>query len=343
MNPIVKNENYSKLLNNEGFETSVNEEEILELPSWVDKEKIKKGQWFVSFNFGFVFRTAMIAIIAAPISKPLMKIMKFTKQSSSPKVAYRRFTLNFMHAFYWFLFKIEPGSKAWKSFEVIRSIHNHINKRLTKADERKISQTDMVVTQFLFIGFQILYQNEIGIYGKDEELEAYNHVLRLVGYMLGIEDKFNVCGETVEETRARCWAIVEDIYKPFLINPSEEYLNYIEPAVEGMWHSVPFMHFNSILFFLKRFSNVPNFQCIKLKHDSCTEFCAFEKISIYTKIRIKLDMFFVEYLSKFFIYRIILNFFYTFVIATLIFIFPILSMIKFGWKFAYVKMSNKKE
>lgn len=48
----------------------------------------------------------------------------------------------------------------------------------------------MVVTQFGFMGYILTKSKTIGLYNiKDEELEGFIHVWRVVGYLLGIEDR----------------------------------------------------------------------------------------------------------------------------------------------------------
>jgi hypothetical protein len=290
-----------------------------------------------------MFRAATISILAAPSSKSNLMILNFTKQSSTPMLAYRRFTLNLVHSFFWFAFKITPGSRSWESFDVIRSVHNHINRRLDKVGEQKISQKDMALTQFLYIGFQIVYQDEMGVHGSVEQFEAYNHALRLMGFMLGIEDRFNVCGESVAETRGRCLAIIEDIFEPAMREMSEEYLSFLKTAVNGVRCSVPFLHFESLIFFLKRYTKVTGHQCMRLTHGSCSGRCQFDHLSWYSKMRVKLDVIFIEYLTKFTIYRVILNLFYGLIVGTLIALLPIPAMIRFGWKNAYVRSSKRKD
>ena len=56
-----------------------------------------------------------------------------------------------------------------------------------------ISQLDMAVTQFCFMGFISLFPKSFGIHGRDNRgLEGFVHVWALIGYHLGIEDDFNL-------------------------------------------------------------------------------------------------------------------------------------------------------
>lgn len=48
----------------------------------------------------------------------------------------------------------------------------------------------MALTQFGFIGYALARPNEIGVYkATREELEGLIHIWKVVGYILGVEDK----------------------------------------------------------------------------------------------------------------------------------------------------------
>jgi len=52
-----------------------------------------------------------------------------------------------------------------------------------------LNQADMAATQFAFIGMILLYPQEFGIYVSDEDMAAFCHTWRGLGYLLGIEDQ----------------------------------------------------------------------------------------------------------------------------------------------------------
>lgn len=122
-------------------------------------------------------------------------------------------------------------------------MHVVVNKRSTKAGVGIVSQKDMAVTQFLFMGLSVLMPDMFGIAGTYEQFDAYNHFWRLIGYLLGTEDRFNVCGETVEETRSRLQAMVEDMLLPAWKDPFSECAQYSRTAFDGVWTSFPTAHY----------------------------------------------------------------------------------------------------
>lgn len=52
-----------------------------------------------------------------------------------------------------------------------------------------LNQADMAATQFAFMGMVVLYSRKLGIYASDEDIEAFCHTWRCIGYLLGIEDQ----------------------------------------------------------------------------------------------------------------------------------------------------------
>lgn len=122
-------------------------------------------------------------------------------------------------------------------------MHVVINKRSTKADVGIVSQKDMAITLFLFMGFPVLMSDEFGIVGSYEQLDAFNHLWRLIGFLLGTEDRFNCCGETVEETRSRLQSIKEDMLLPAWKDLFPECLPYSKITFNGLWHGDPTIHY----------------------------------------------------------------------------------------------------
>lgn len=117
-------------------------------------------------------------------------------------------------------------------------MHITVNRRAVKAGEGIISQKDMAVTLFTFMGFHVLMPDKFGIVGTREQFEAFNHFWRLIGFMLGTHDQFNCCGETLDDTLGKLEAIRRDIIYPGLQFTSPEYESYTRIAVDGMWHFV---------------------------------------------------------------------------------------------------------
>lgn len=80
----------------------------------------------------------------------------------------------------------------WRSFDEVRNKHNSASKKGCKAGLGRITQKDMALTQFGFMGFVMVKTEMMGIYNATrEEMEALVHVWRVVGYVLGMEDRYS--------------------------------------------------------------------------------------------------------------------------------------------------------
>lgn len=72
----------------------------------------------------------------------------------------------------------------------MRYRHNSASKKGCAAGLGRISQKDMALTQFGFMGYAIVKGPEIGIHNASrEELEGLVHLWRVLGYVLGIDDR----------------------------------------------------------------------------------------------------------------------------------------------------------
>lgn len=100
----------------------------------------------------------------------------------------------------------------------------------------------MAITLFNFMGFHILMPDKFGIVGTREQFEAFNHFWRVIGYLLGMEDRFSCCGETLDETLMRLRVIREDMLLPALMIPSPDFEHYTRTAIAGMWYNEPILH-----------------------------------------------------------------------------------------------------
>lgn len=215
-----------------------------------------------------------------------------------------------------------------------------ISKRAEKTGLGIISQKDMAITQFAFVGMQLLCPEKLGIKGSREQLECLSHGWRVRGAMLGIEDRFNVCGETLDETLSRLEAIKQDFILPTLTNLSPIVEEYLRTAVEGMKGYEPWLDVETQLFTIKRLVGVPTYGYFESESNSSKVNRAYDKMSLYSRFRVTADVIIYEYLSKVWLFRWSFN---TFRFMFSVFdYFPLFAILKFGRKYAYVQVMKTK-
>ncbi|GAB1861564.1 hypothetical protein CAJAP_02643 [Camponotus japonicus] len=79
-----------------------------------------------------------------------------------------------------------------------------------------LNQADMSATQFAFMGMILLYSHKFGIHATDEDMMAFCHVWRNVGYALGIQDEYNFCSGSLQEIKTRARDFTQVWVKPYL-------------------------------------------------------------------------------------------------------------------------------
>lgn len=69
-------------------------------------------------------------------------------------------------------------------------MHNAASKKSCAIGSQSILQRDMGLTQFGFMGFVLVRSELIGIHNASQkELEGFVHLWRVIGYILGIDDR----------------------------------------------------------------------------------------------------------------------------------------------------------
>lgn len=79
----------------------------------------------------------------------------------------------------------------WKSLNTIRYKHSTNSRKSAISDIGEISQRDMVLTQFGFIGYALIAPDKLGLTNEPHGREGLNHFWKVVGHLLGISERFS--------------------------------------------------------------------------------------------------------------------------------------------------------
>lgn len=241
---------YVENLLTEGAETSCDDctkscKEHEDLPSYYDEELFKKGQSFYHkhiFSFMGAKFMGLLTVLAIPT---IVKILIHTRMSGSDLTAYKRYIATIFHMTVWYEADFKPGSKLWKSIAQVKGLHNSASNNSCKAGINRISQKDMALTQFGFMGYQLTREKHFGIHNtSEEEWGAYIHLWRVIGHLLGIEDRFNLCTGTVQEVQAKCEKLIEKVFLPCVKRKDAEFTEMSRYLVNGLWVFSPILNFN---------------------------------------------------------------------------------------------------
>lgn len=99
-----------------------------------------------------MFSGMMIGLISILAVPSVLRVLMFTKGSGSPMTAYRRYIRTIFHTMSWYEEELTPGSRSWRSLAAVRQRHLSSTVKSSLAENGIISQKDMALTQFGFIG-----------------------------------------------------------------------------------------------------------------------------------------------------------------------------------------------
>ncbi|XP_034950839.1 uncharacterized protein [Chelonus insularis] len=210
---------------------------IEDLPEWYDEKLFKKGQEYVRRNMFSITAAQFMGLLSVFTLPATLDVLLFTKQSSSPCAAFKRYLQTMIHVHTLHLENIKnPDSKWWKSLNTIRWKHATMSKKSGEKGIGQIPQHDMVLTQFGFIGYVLLNSKQLGFSNDPELLEGFVHLWRVVGYLLGIPNKLNLCRKNVPETTELCKRVLTNSLVDYINKMSEECKTMTKTVVDGFWY-----------------------------------------------------------------------------------------------------------
>uniref|UniRef100_A0A6E8VLK5 DUF2236 domain-containing protein n=1 Tax=Anopheles coluzzii TaxID=1518534 RepID=A0A6E8VLK5_ANOCL len=232
----------------------------IELPEWYDDGKIKRAQDYFRRNFYAMFVGKLCGLLAIITVPSILRVLVHTNQSSEPRTAYRRYVATIMHTLEWYFEDFVPTSRAWKSISFVRKTHAGVSRQASSVRPGMIiSQRDMAITQFGFIGYIIISHRKLGVQYDPKDMDAFVHMWRVIGHMMGIEERFNACTDRFETTEQRMSLIANEILQPALLQRTAEFVKMGKALIEGLWCFNPLVEFDSFLFLTMRLNNIPGY------------------------------------------------------------------------------------
>ncbi|KYN22828.1 hypothetical protein ALC57_04610 [Trachymyrmex cornetzi] len=119
-----------------------------------------------------------------------------------------------------------------------------------------LNQADMAATQFAFMGLILLYPQEFGVYASDEDMAAFCHTWRGIGYLLGMEDQYNFCRGSLKEIKQRSRDFIEVWAKPYLTQVMPEWEHMLKCIMEGNSYYFGGFTFKMALLFVTNLINI---------------------------------------------------------------------------------------
>ncbi|XP_055640175.1 uncharacterized protein LOC129777741 [Toxorhynchites rutilus septentrionalis] len=310
----------------------------IEQPPWYDAAKFKRGQQFALSNRAGIVTAALCGLIAVLAIPSILDVLNFTKRSSTPRTAYKRYILTILHTLNWYKEDMRPGTKAWKSLAYVRRIHVTSGKQAHAANAKMlVSQKDVAITQFGFVGYVVLGYQKLGIQYDEEGMEGFVHFWRTIGYMLGLEDRFNLCTADMDSSRRRLVLVNDQIIRPSLQFPSDDFVRMTNAMIDGLWCLSTMLDYHAFMFLTRRLSNLPgHYYWDTEPRDGAQPI--FKEFNWYSRVMLYFLMVVHEVLLNITVFRWYFNWQFKFNTEVVNEYFPWLAIIKFGVKDAYVRI-----
>ncbi|KAL0867635.1 hypothetical protein ABMA27_008390 [Loxostege sticticalis] len=232
----------------------------MRLPDDFDEEKFNRGRrfyWDHSYSFATSMLLGLVAVFAVP---SILRVLVSTRRSNSPFTAYRRYLSTLLHTVTWFEHELKPGSRSWKSLYTVRSRHIRAGMAAKLKGLGTVSQRDVALTQFGFVGFSMLKPDKLGIRQlREGDWEAYNYFWHVIGHMIGLEDRYNICRSTFAETVEVLQLLQDRVYTPCLENVPEYFEHAARVMLDGMWSVNPTVDIEATLYWVRHLADVPGY------------------------------------------------------------------------------------
>jgi len=241
-----------RILLEEGCNVSVEKKRVKELPEWFDEKLFTRGQKYFFANFYAMFVSKLTGLILVLTIPTILDVLVSTNKSSDAYHAFRRYSDTIKHMVEWYKHDLKNfNSKSQKSVTLVTGLHCAAIRLSEKSGlGLRVTQRDMVLTQFGFIGLILLRKKELGIIGTEQDDKSIVHFWRTMGYMLGIHDKYNLCQGSVDEVRSMCATLMKEVYVPALKNPPAKFNSMVTALIEGIKPISPMLDVDAVMTFL---------------------------------------------------------------------------------------------
>lgn len=192
----------------------------------INEDLVARGGQFFNHNFFMTLVNMFIGLYSILYIPNIARILNITDKSGSTELAFTRYLSTLTHAIKWF----QGPDDLKKSLKQVLNLHKAgslrgqkeaFTRTGEKLTEHGITQYDMVITQWGFIGPSMVFNDQISFYEKDVSPDGFLHVMYLVGKSLGILDEFNLCQGSVPEIQTRCKLLLKEVLQPVLKNKDD--------------------------------------------------------------------------------------------------------------------------
>lgn len=186
----------------------------------------------------------------------------------------------------------------------------------------------------------LLKPHVLGVQVSRENVEALSHFWRVIGFMLGTTDEYNLYTDSWETTLPRLELFMETFFRPNLINPPAEFIATVTTFLGGLWYFNPLLAPDSFIYFTKMTCDCPGYSYLEsgleMVNAPPTQKTNLQSMGRLNRFLLWLLFTVHAYLLNFTVFRVLLN-----VAVALLFkgvqYIPVMAIFHFGRKNAYIK------
>ncbi|GFU56867.1 DUF2236 domain-containing protein [Trichonephila clavipes] len=190
-----------------------------------------------------------------------IKTLLSTGESGTKNSLFHRYLMTIRHIQKWYEGNVwDVNDPAHRSISIVRSMHARVGQKMAALNDGivYVSQWDMAVTQWAFVGPLVLFRSRVGLHGcSDEDYDAVIHFWRTIGYLLGIEDKYNLCHGTYDQVLKACERVLHKEYKVRIIEADPLSVRMGKSVVEAMHMMDELLTWPSLSTYIHELADIP--------------------------------------------------------------------------------------
>lgn len=213
-------------------------------PTWYNEDLFKNAQsvyrrHFMGVNFAHLSGLLLLVRVDS-----IYRTLSSTGNSDTVSKLFRRYYRTLRHVKTWYEGDIfDQNSDAHRSLLIVRGMHNKVSVKFNNQDHNRktlsaieqhemdtknnntqqqhnnelvhISQFDIMITQFAFVGLIVTRGKNMGLIDdfNRRDVESVLHFWRVIGFYLGASEKLNLCSYELKDIVGLCEAIIEVEYR----------------------------------------------------------------------------------------------------------------------------------
>lgn len=190
-----------------------------------------------------------------------VKTLRSTGESETKFNLFHRYLATIRHVQKWYEGDVwDPKDSAHKSLAKVRSMHSRVANKMAALNDGivYVSQWDMAVTQWAFVGPMVLFRSKVGLHScTEEQYESLIHFWRVIGYLLGIEDQYNLCTGDYEQVVAACKSLLDKEYKDHVVIADPSSVSMGKNVIAAMSMIDPLLTWPSMSNYIHELVGVP--------------------------------------------------------------------------------------